>query len=211
MRFAAIVLLLAALLIGGYVWYGAQQAEEITVNDGTDQPPSEIDVPTAEGVGTLPDEQEEEGAGPAETGDGGAPAVTGDEDAADAGDGQAADAGGEQAAEAGDGQAADAGEEQAAETGDDQATEAGAGQAAEADASEAEGVALPTEELDRLLTVEGFDFDRIMQVLERADLPEPVKMATRSGLESARDQPELLQTVLNDLRERLGLRPVTGD
>lgn len=203
MRFAAIVLLLAALLIGGYVWYGAQQAEEITVNDGTDQPPSEIDVPTAEGVGTLPDEQEEEGAGPAETGDGAEPAVTGDEDAADAG--------GEQAAEAGDGQAADAGEEQAAETGDDQATEAGAGQAAEADASEAEGVALPTEELDRLLTVEGFDFDRIMQVLERADLPEPVKMATRSGLESARDQPELLQTVLNDLRERLGLRPVTGD
>ncbi|MWD29499.1 hypothetical protein E0K89_018630 [Aquicoccus sp. SCR17] len=192
MRFAAIVLLLAALLIGGYVWYGAREAEEVTVNDGTDEPPSEIDVPTAEGVGNLPDEE----------GNGAAPGETEDAQSPDAGEGP----------EAGEAQVDEAGDDQALEAGDAQASEAGGGdaQGADTDASGADGAAIPEEELDRLLTVEGFDFDRAMTVLEQADLSDPVKMATRSELESARDEPELLQTVLDDLRERLGL-PATRD
>jgi len=77
-----------------------------------------------------------------------------------------------------------------------------AGDSVEALAASAE---MTVAELRGLLTVDGFDFDRAIDVVDASDLNAGVQTATRTALEGARDNPALLEGVLGQLRDRLGL------
>lgn len=55
------------------------------------------------------------------------------------------------------------------------------------------------------LTVEGFDADRIRQAIAESDMNAAQKQAAETLLASAEQNPELVQTVIDQLRERLGL------
>ena len=72
------------------------------------------------------------------------------------------------------------------------------------DAAPSETVDVPDEaELDRLLTVEGFDYDRVIAYVENSDLSPLIKRTTQSTLKSARDNPALLEAALSILRGQL--------
>lgn len=56
-----------------------------------------------------------------------------------------------------------------------------------------------------LLTVEGFDADRVIELVEGADIPDLQKTTLTTAINSARDNPELLQPVLDRVKQVMGL------
>ncbi len=62
-----------------------------------------------------------------------------------------------------------------------------------------------TTDLAEVLTVEGFDYDKAIEAIEASDLGTLQKTALGTALGGARDNPELLQGVLEQVRGALGL------
>ena len=60
-------------------------------------------------------------------------------------------------------------------------------------------------ELRELLTVDGFDYDRVVEYVEQSDLNATVKVTTLATLERVRNSPELLRQTLERLRDELAL------
>ncbi|HKK96861.1 MAG TPA: hypothetical protein VJ928_01680, partial [Marivita sp.] len=56
-----------------------------------------------------------------------------------------------------------------------------------------------------LMTVDGFDLDRVIDYIDNSDLSNVVKATSKAALEQARDSPEALEGVLENLRDRLGI------
>ena len=56
-----------------------------------------------------------------------------------------------------------------------------------------------------LLTVDGFDYDKVTAMVEQSDLGAVQKKLLTSGLEKARDNPEALKLMLTQIREAMGL------
>ena len=54
------------------------------------------------------------------------------------------------------------------------------------------------------LTVEGFDYDRVLEMVETSELSQMQKTVLTTSLEGARDNPELLQPVLDNIKELMG-------
>ena len=92
----------------------------------------------------------------------------------------------------------------AAESVEETATEATetATDAAEATADAAGDAAA---NITELLTVDGFEFDQVIEYVDNSELSTLVKTTTKAALEQARDNPEVLQGVLETLRGQLGL------
>lgn len=65
--------------------------------------------------------------------------------------------------------------------------------------------AAPASDIADLLTVDGFDYDKVITYVDGSDLDMAVKVSSKAALEKARDNPELLKTVLEQLRENLGI------
>lgn len=60
-------------------------------------------------------------------------------------------------------------------------------------------------DLEQLLTVDGFDFDQVKEVIEGSDLSNTQKMLLTQAVQAAQDSPELLDAALQQLREALNL------
>ena len=56
-----------------------------------------------------------------------------------------------------------------------------------------------------LLTVDGFDADQVMELLDDSDVSTLEKTTLGAALDAAKDNPELLATVLEQLKAALGL------
>ena len=56
-----------------------------------------------------------------------------------------------------------------------------------------------------LLTVDGFDYDKVVEMVENSELGTLQKTTLKAGLEQARDNPELLQGLLDRVKEAMGL------
>ena len=59
--------------------------------------------------------------------------------------------------------------------------------------------------VEELLTVDGFDLDKVSEMIDGSDLGAFQKTALTSGLKAAQDNPDLLKTTLEKIREALGL------
>lgn len=59
--------------------------------------------------------------------------------------------------------------------------------------------------LSDVLTVDGFDFDKAVEMIDGSDLGAVQKTTLKAGLEQARDNPELLSQLLDQVRDALGL------
>ena len=79
------------------------------------------------------------------------------------------------------------------------------GGTATATAAEDGGAAGGDGGLAGLLTVEGFDLDKVVGALDASDLGEAQKTALKAGLEQARDNPAMLRGMLDQVRAALGL------
>lgn len=60
-------------------------------------------------------------------------------------------------------------------------------------------------DLSDLLTLEGFDYDAVIEYIDQSDMSLLIKSSTKVALEQARDNPEQLRGVLEALREQLGV------
>ena len=60
-------------------------------------------------------------------------------------------------------------------------------------------------DLASLFTAEGVDFDRIGELLENSDLGALQKTTLKTALDQARDNPDLLQAALDQVKSALGL------
>ena len=60
-------------------------------------------------------------------------------------------------------------------------------------------------ELTTLLTPENFDADRILGLLEGVELPEGIRNTVTTAIESARENPDLVAGVIEQVRGALGL------
>ena len=58
---------------------------------------------------------------------------------------------------------------------------------------------------DELLTVDGFDLDKVTEMVENSDLGALQKVTLTKGLEAAKDNPEVLKTLLEKIREAMNL------
>ncbi len=56
-----------------------------------------------------------------------------------------------------------------------------------------------------LLTVDGFDMEKVSTMLEESDLDAVQKGLLTEGLEAAQNNPEMLGTALEKIREALGM------
>ncbi|MDE0852485.1 MAG: hypothetical protein OSA94_15175, partial [Yoonia sp.] len=56
-----------------------------------------------------------------------------------------------------------------------------------------------------LLTVDGFNFEKVQELLDGSELGTLQKTALTTGLSAVKDNPELLGNVLTQIREALGL------
>ncbi|MEP1521651.1 MAG: translation initiation factor 3, partial [Ascidiaceihabitans sp.] len=56
-----------------------------------------------------------------------------------------------------------------------------------------------------LLTTEGFDYDKVVEMVEGSEMGAFQKTALKTSLEKARDNPEVLETVLGKIKEAMGL------
>ena len=56
-----------------------------------------------------------------------------------------------------------------------------------------------------LLTVDGFDFDKVSQMIDASSLSELRKTTMKAALEQARSNPALLQGALDQIRSLMGL------
>lgn len=133
-----------------------------------------------------------------------APAAEADEPVAEPA-AEAADPAAEPATEAAEGTAEPSGEtagEAAEGTADDAAP---AQDAADAAAESTVGSAEQDESLADALTVEGFDAERLREAIAASDLTEGQKQAANVLVEQAELNPNMIQTVVAQLREELGL------
>ena len=62
-----------------------------------------------------------------------------------------------------------------------------------------------TSSINSVLTEEGFDYDKAVELVDASDLSTFQKSTLKTGLEQARDKPEMLAQVLEQAREALGL------
>ena len=90
------------------------------------------------------------------------------------------------------------------------ATDAVEDTAAAADEAMEDSTATQTDEAmisedSEVLTVDGFDFDRVMEMVESSELSQMQKTVLTTSLEGARDNPELLQPVLENIKELMGM------
>ena len=58
--------------------------------------------------------------------------------------------------------------------------------------------------LSDVLTVDGFDFDKAIEMIDGSDLGAVQKTTLKAGLEQARDNPELLSQLLEQVRGAMG-------
>ena len=56
-----------------------------------------------------------------------------------------------------------------------------------------------------LLTVDGFDADKVVALLDTIDIPEGEKTTLTTALGFAKDNPALLQPVLDNIKNLLGM------
>jgi colicin import membrane protein len=84
------------------------------------------------------------------------------------------------------------------------AAEAEAAAAAEAEAAAAAAVEDTTASADALLTVDGFDVDQVIALIQGSNLPEQEKTTLISAVTAAQNSPTLLQPVLERARQLLG-------
>jgi hypothetical protein len=59
--------------------------------------------------------------------------------------------------------------------------------------------------LAEIFTAEGFDYDRAIAALEASDLAPATRATLAAALQSARDNPALLEAALTQAREALGI------
>ena len=61
-------------------------------------------------------------------------------------------------------------------------------------------------ETGEALTVDGFDFDRVVEMIDGSEsIGSGEKMLLKTGLESARDNPEMLEDILNEIKQALDM------
>jgi hypothetical protein len=82
------------------------------------------------------------------------------------------------------------------------AAEAEASAAAAAQAAAEEEVTPPTAEL---LTVEGFDLEKVTAMVQVSDLDAVQKTVLEQGLKAAQDSPDMLKAALASVRQALGM------
>ena len=66
-------------------------------------------------------------------------------------------------------------------------------------------MALPRAAMSELFTVDGFNLESVTSLFEASDLGALQKTVLTNGLEAAKDNPELLSTALEKIREALGM------
>lgn len=59
--------------------------------------------------------------------------------------------------------------------------------------------------MEELLTVDGFNLEKVTEMVENSDLGTLQKTMLNKGLKAAQDNPELLKTALDSVREALGM------
>ena len=59
--------------------------------------------------------------------------------------------------------------------------------------------------VDQLLTVDGFDLDKVSEMIDGSDLGVLQKTTLTTGLKAAQDNPELLKVALEKIRQALKL------
>jgi hypothetical protein len=197
------IIILAAIGLGGYVWYidrmgGPGMSTETAgdaVEDAAKAAKGAIDTVT-EAAGEAADKA---AVAIKETAEGSVDAA---KDAAGQAESAAESAAGTAAETAGD----------AAESARDAADAAvqSAGDTAESAAETAEGAvdsarqALTPDETG-LITPEGFDADRAIEMIDNSDLGPDAKAALKSSVEAARNTPEMVEGVVQQIRSELGL------
>lgn len=220
-----VILPVAVLLAAAaaYLFYTSQTADgpEVAVETpAVETQPAPAPETTEETVEEAVDEATEEAA---EVGqamqDAAADAVDATQDAArDAAEaveeqvGNAVDAATEMANDAATaiGQAADEASEAASNVANDAATAlAPETEAVSSETSPAgtatTGTALTDAEAEVALSAETFDYDRAVQVIDNSDISETQKTMLKSGLDQARNNPALLENLLQQARTALGL------
>ena len=80
-----------------------------------------------------------------------------------------------------------------------------AAQEAEQTADQAVSGATPEADVPDFLTVEDFDYDQARDFIAESDLNDNSKSALTGLMQSAQDNPTLLETVLEQIRDRLDL------
>ena len=88
-------------------------------------------------------------------------------------------------------------------------TEAAAGIATDAVAGATDTAAATTEAasggMTDLLSVDGFNLDKVSEMIDGSEIGAFQKTALKTALEKAKDNPEVLQTVLDKIKEAAGL------
>jgi hypothetical protein len=56
-----------------------------------------------------------------------------------------------------------------------------------------------------LLSVDGFDLDKVSEMIDGSEIGAFQKTALKTALDKAKDNPEMLQTVLDKIKEAAGL------
>lgn len=59
--------------------------------------------------------------------------------------------------------------------------------------------------VEQLLSVDGFDLDKVTEMVEGSELGAVQKTLLTKGLKSAQDNPELLKAALDKIREALNM------
>ena len=77
--------------------------------------------------------------------------------------------------------------------------------ATESVADAADATEATTVKIEEFLTVDGFDYDRVVEYIDNSELSLLIKTSTKAALEQARNNPEQLQALLGTLRDQLGL------
>lgn len=72
-------------------------------------------------------------------------------------------------------------------------------------ASLAAATGMTAAEAEAALTVEGFDFDRAVTLIQASDLGDLRKTLLTTGIEQAQGNPELLRIALDQTRSALGM------
>tara|TARA_B110000879_G_scaffold82047_1_gene113942 strand:+ start:99 stop:605 length:507 start_codon:yes stop_codon:yes gene_type:complete len=105
--------------------------------------------------------------------------------------------------------AVDAASDATASSAEAATTEAATDTAAAADETATDAVAGTAEAasggMADLLSVDGFDLDKVSEMIDGSEIGAFQKTALKTALEKAKDNPEVLQTVLDKIKEAAGL------
>ena len=105
--------------------------------------------------------------------------------------------------------AVDAASDATASSAEAATTEAATDTAAAADETATDAVAGTAEAasggMADLLSVDGFDLDKVSEMIDGSEIGAFQKIALKTALEKAKDNPEVLQTVLDKIKEAAGL------